>query len=312
MLQGFAKHGEYVDFGESWLVYLTQQDGKKILVDGKGVIVGYSGSNQIFIKPDAAVVEVIRGTKIHTHYEHKDTKEVMNKSKYRKIIFAEFYSEDDGEYHYPSLEVEFEHRKQVEELKENYLPVYDIKPDKEEPIQLTCVGSATPTGSPFIETALAYSKTKFSDSGFYRVNWSGLTAKILKDFVDEHNLHKDFTNATHSNVRFAQVKGKYILSSDVSGADKEQTKVYSDLGSAKEAVESHTKSLLKHLYTKTFGDNIVLNKATLGGVVRDLKAIKSSLANLEVKQKSSQSKRILVNKVYNLVKDYQNLVEDFK
>ena len=115
MLQGFAKHGEYVDFGKSWLVYLTQQSGKKILVDDKEVILSYTGSKQVFIKPDAVVVEVIRGNKVHTHYEHKDTKEVMNKIEYNNILYGEFY-DDDG-YFYPSLEAEFEHRKQVEELK---------------------------------------------------------------------------------------------------------------------------------------------------------------------------------------------------
>lgn len=309
MLQGFAKHGEYVDFGESWLVYLTQQGGKKILVDDKEVIVGYSGSKQVFIKPDAVVQEVTRGTKTHTHYEHKDTKEKMTFQEYNNIVLGQYWDSDNHEHHYPSLEVEFEHRKHVEELKENYIPVYHETPDIIEPVQLSCVGNATPTGNQFIEIALAYSKAKFSDSGFYRVNWSGLTAKILKDFIDEHDLHKEFSNSDHSNVRFAQIKNKYIMNDNIRGADKEKYGVYANLELAKDAIESHTKSLRKYLYTKVFGDNIVLNKVTLGNVVKELESIKSSLANIEVKQKGVQPKNILLNKISKLVQDYQNLAD---
>lgn len=309
MLQGFAKHGEYVDFGESWLVYLTQQGGKKILVDGEQIIFSYSGSKQIFIKPDAVVQEVARGTKTHTHYEHKDTKEKMTFQEYNSIKYGEYYDSEGSDFRYPSLEIEFEHRKQVEELKENYLPVYHETPDVFEPVTLTCVGRATPTGNEFIETALAYSKAKFSDSGFYRVNWSGLTAKILKGFIDEHDLHKEFSNSDHSNVRFAQIKNKYIMNDNIRGTDKEKYGVYANLELAKDAIESHTKSLRNYLYTKVFGDNIVLNKVTLGNVVKELESIKNSLANIEVKQKGAQPKNILLNKISKLVQDYQNLAD---
>lgn len=307
MLQGFAKHGEYVDFGESWLVYLTQQGGKKILVDGEQIIFSYSGSKQIFIKPDTVVQDVTRGTKTHTHYEHKDTKEKMTFQEYNSIKYGQYYDSEGGDFHYPSLEVEFEHRKQVEALKENYLHVYHETPDVSEPVQLTCVGSATPTGNPFIETALAYSKAKFSDSGFYRVNWSGLTAKILKDFIDEHDLHKEFSNANHSNVRYAQIKGKYIMNDNIRGADKEKYGVYSGVELAKDAIESHTKSLRNYLYTKVFGDNIVLDKLTLGKVISDMESVLRDLRGLEVKQKSYSSKISLTNKVDKLLEDYRKL-----
>lgn len=309
MLQGFAKHGEYVDFGESWLVYLTQQGGKKILVDGNEVIIGYSGSKEIFIKPDSVVQELTRGTKTHSHYEHTTTKETLNKEEYNKIVYGQYYDYDEGEHNYPSLEVEFEHRKKIQELKDNYQHVYDIKPDTVEDVLLTCVGDATPTGSLYISTALAYGKARFGNSGFYRVDWSAATAGILKEFLSEHDLHREYSNSDHSNVRFAKIKGNYILNDNIKGADKEKYGIYHSLDDAKEALEAHTKYLKNFLYVKVFGNNIVLDKATVGKVVADLESIQNCVNNLDVKQKSVSSKYSLVNKIKGLLEDYRKLVE---
>lgn len=295
-LQSMMEHGEYIDLGESWLVYLSEY-GLYKLEDRE---VRVNGGAQFFVKPGTEISKITCYNKELVHYE-KDG-EILSVKDYN-AVHDKFRDEDTFEYDYSSLEEEFEHRKELENLRD-YTQIFTQKEDEVTPVPLSFVGSAQDTGNKYITTAFSYGKAKFGNSGFYEVNFTAVTSDTFWEFIGEYSLKEVTTNDFKRNyVRFAKVKGTYVVGDSILGAEEKCKRYYTTLRGAEEAIESHKKAFTRHLKIKIFGDETPLDGVSVKHVFDKLSSIKSSVSALDVKQKGVGSKAQLLHTIEGLIND---------
>ncbi len=154
-----------------------------------------------------------------------------------------------------------------------------------ESVEITVVGTAVDTGSPFIETPFQYGTVSFSGRGVFRVNLSAIA-------LDEFNRAKPvytnskFDNATHSNIRYAQVNGNYLFNDDVLGAKENQVRIFGSLKEA-QAMEKEVREGISNILRHTLAPvAMTQNVLTVNNVMNELEAIRSNVKRIDPKTKS--------------------------
>ena len=304
-INDLVEHGEYIDYGKSRLICFSEQGN--YLIGDKEFHVSYN-KQQKFVGPDVDVLKITRHPKTIVKYVMGE-KELSPKNYYD--IKYKHYDEDDDQFSYSSLEVEFEHRKELEVLKQ-YEPVYHQDPDTIEPVDLKCVGSIEDTGSKYISTAISFGKKGFGNSGFYKVDYTAAISNTFWEFVDENNLRdKTHNGFNRGYVRFAKINGSYVVSECVFGAEEGKFKYHHDLDQAKAELNKALLDFKRKLKVKVFGSEMTLDKVTLKRVIVFLENTVSSVGDLDCKQKAYNSKRTLVNNMHKELKELRELVDKY-
>jgi len=286
---------EAVKSGEVLIIQLPINYSQHYAVSGK--VIGNRSGHQITIHQD----EVLQK---YTAPVRNLVKVVLESgielSPDEMKVIQNQYKDEDYYTAYPSLEVEFEHRKQLLEL-EKAERVYEETPEEFIPIELTIIGEMNDTGSKYITTPLVYGKARFSQytESFYNLNVLFLLADVMKDFADSNNLK--FTNSTHSGYRFAQIDDKYVSNKTWDDMlEGKSNRTYKTLQEAKSAEQVYRNDFLNYLRAK-FNKN-TLDAASIAQVYAKLESIKNSVRDLEVKQKSYHSKNAAINLINDLLK----------
>lgn len=204
---------------------------------------------------------------------------------------------EDGEAGYPSLEVEFEHRKLLQNINDGEM-IYDVTDAETTPVEVTVVGEYVDTGSKFITTPLIFGKGRFytSANSFYKVNVAGVIGDTIKTFAEENNLK--FENSTHSGFRYAKVDGSYVIPKEWELDSQKGERVLPTLEAAKQFEGEVRQVISRHLRAK-------FNIGRASGILiselySELVSISNLLDKLDVKQKSVQTKHTVREKLVKL------------
>ena len=303
-LQGFAKTGDYLKVDNSYWLCIKDSGLYEINGTRDNINVGWNSSTKQFVLSEEPVLrKVTLGKQELSHYECEgDTLTVQG---YQSINNK--HLDEDGDRYYPSLEVEFEHRKELEHIYK-FKAVYNQHEDTYEDIETRCVGDVVDTGSRFIENALSYGKATFSNSSFYRVNLSGITSSELSAFVDEYNLKDKYSNSTHSNVHFAQIDNQYIMT-NLPYSNKDKFTMVTTLEEATKLEKDTRAEVRSHLNMKVLGGNYGLHGKTLTDTYSKVEQWMDTLQELDVKVKSDTKKRGLRNSMYKFKAGLKEILE---
>lgn len=193
-----------VKVGEKYLVCLKYTYGFEIVVDGKLITIPQTpflvDRIDNFQYRSASKPKII-------HYIDPETQAIISHGDLSEVR-NQYYNKNLGEYMYPTLEVEFEHRKKLEKLKA-YTPVYeDIDPYEYTKIEFTVVGEMIDTGSDFIQSALSVGLKSFSGENYmFRLDGMSVAMDEILKFKDKYPVDIP----THSGLRYAKVGGTYLF-----------------------------------------------------------------------------------------------------
>ena len=303
-LQGFAKTGDYLKVDESYWLCIKDAGLYEINGTRQEVHIGYGGRASQFVLSELPVVrKVTLGKRELTHYEQEG--ETLTKEEYQKVNGK--HCDEEGDRCYPSLEVEFEHRKELEQIYK-FKPVYLQHENTYKVIETRCVGDVVDTGSRYIENALSYGKACFTNSCFYKVNLSAITASELADFVEEHNLKDKYTNSTHSNVNYAQIDNQYVMT-DLPHSDKGKFTMLTSLEDAAKVEKDTRTEVRSHLNMKVLGSNYGLHGKTLTETYTRVEQWMNTLQEIDVKVKSDSKKRGLRNSMNKFKAELKEILE---
>lgn len=303
-LQGFAKTGDYLKVEGSY--WLCIKDGGLYEINGvrEDVRIGYGGrASQFVLSEEPTLRKVTLGRRELTHYEHEGT--TLTVKEYNNINGK--HCDEDGDRCYPSLEVEYEHRKELQKLYK-FEAVYHQHEDTFEDIVTRCVGDVVDTGSRYIENALSYGKACFTNSCFYRVNLSAVTASELAAFVEEHNLKDKYSNSTHSNVHYAKIDNNYVMT-DLPYGNKDKFTMATSLEEATKVEKETRTEVRSHLNMKVLGGNYGLHGKTLTETYTRVEQWMNTLQEIDVKVKSDSKKRGLRNSMNKFKAELKEILE---
>jgi len=172
---------------------------------------------------DSSTHVTIRAEKVNKIYRKKDLPpEILywarsdnpelrlSNEEYSSMIYK-FFNHELCENEYPSLEAEFEHRKNLEILAEKFYPVYEKRKSEFTHYPINILGKICETGSEFIHSSLCVGQLVWFDTRFMFLLESG---EVAKDEV--LNFAKNFSKfnieiPNYSNILRVNNKGKYLF-----------------------------------------------------------------------------------------------------
>ena len=196
------------------------------------------------------------------------------------------YEDEDGDVMYPSLEVEYECKKNLLKLK-NCTCIYEDIPNELTDVTLKCVGTACDTGSKYIETALQYGESGFTNSNFFKVDLSGIFSNTVLKFIRDNDLSVGFSNDHRDTVRYAKYNGNYLFSSSDIYADKGKVCYFNTLKEAVDKEQTVRKDTLSLLNIQIFNNE--LNPRSIKNILAKLESIRHSVNNINPKSQSHRS-----------------------
>lgn len=288
------RHYEAVKSGDTVIVQLPTSYPAAYMVGDRKV-----NGGQIAINKDETIYSFTAPKKTWIKTILKDGTELSAQEVNK--IHNQYYDEDRDDIVYPSLEAEFEHRKELLRLGEGE-KVYLEEEAILTPIEYTVVGELEDTGSPFIESAVVYGKGRFytNDNSFYRLNTSGVIGDTLQKFAAENKL--SFSNANHSGYLYAKIKDQYVIGSG-SKWEKQSNDCFRYFPTATEAKKYEgdlRAELNEHLCGKF--NTTVISKATAAQIFADVQGILRRVESLDVMRKAQDDKRYTVNAINALLK----------
>lgn len=280
IFEGLAAN-QAVQTGEVYCVRLshgTYQSG------GVTYCVSY-GTGEIIVSDLDDIYKVIPAARHVVGYsDGKETISIEQLNQLRKE-FDEFLDEEGDFAFSGNTEVEIEYVK-VKNKFRSYSPVYEEAAEKLQKVEgITLVGSLEDTGSPFIETPFISGKTSFGTSGVYKVNLSAI-AKDEWEILSQKYTDFKFTRPTHSNVEYAQIDGKYVLTNNPSSFIK-NTSVFCIKTTLEEAKseENRVRGVIrKAVYPFVLPQG--LSESLRSDLYKELQVLYKCLGEVEVKVKS--------------------------
>lgn len=294
LIQGLKQY-EAVVVGESIVLQLAEtsyHSSRDYLIDGE---LRNISSAQITLNKDSIIKKVIKGTRKIVGMNLVDGSYV----EYSTYLSQRDQYDADGEPEYPTLEEEYQHKKLMQRYQGSEW-VYEETPDTYEDIEIKIVGEVADTGCPHITNALALGQGKFNNSGYYRVNLKGVIANIVSKFSKQYDLPEHHSS---SGVEFVQLGGSYVFNSSFKYNNDLKSsggyRVVTTLQAAKEVVYQVEHDTWKYLSLK-YGTNLKVTPASASVIHGKIASIQARVINLEVKQKSDSTHRLLKKELVEL------------
>lgn len=116
-------------------------------------------------------------------------------------LLSDATKDDEGEWYFGgNIESEFEYKKFVRDSKKNYF-LREVKTPREFFVVKTAMKSPTPWAKSLYHLD--------GDPCMCILNVGGIQLDELKAYTEKYDL--EFTNSSHSHIRFAQIEGKYVF-----------------------------------------------------------------------------------------------------
>lgn len=232
---------------------------------------------------------------------------------YQKF-FAEFNEkyrdEDTYEYHYSTLEEEFEARKELSYWSD-LERVYNEPKETTEDVKLTIVGSALDTGSKFIESPIFFGKVAWDKDrkSLFRVKTAAVAMDEAKKIIEENKDNKGFKVDLpgHSHLQYLKINGEYMFTQVPYNYIKQAgtTSLAPTLEDAKSTEATVRASIRDRI-------NMLLNpaqptEADLLDIIKDLQSIRTSMSSVDSKVKTYRQHTATITKLNDLVRKVESM-----
>jgi hypothetical protein len=300
------KEKQAIIIGDQIMVNLPY--GSYLLANGNEVNSGYNGHKILYSNDILPIQSIQRSSRSVSGYVYADGS-VMDVRDYcikLAALTAPYYDEDDEKCVYPSLEVEFEVRKQTELLKSHVEILYTEPTITYTPVDIEIVGTVEDTGSDYIKNILAFNGKTYYNGNLYEVDVTKLVYDTTMTYLKDNDLIQHMQNDNGRNyVRYLKVKGEYMFS-DFHGASEKATCGFMFLSEANLYCENKAKEIVNGLRLKLFGGAQPITFATKLKVYNQLCTIQTKVVNLDVKQKDTSSKNSVCTLIRNLINELKS------
>lgn len=181
--------------------------------------------------------------------------------------------------------------------------VYETTPAYTEDLEITVVGSVEDTGSDFIETPYVYGKANFGSSGVYRVNLSRIAMdELCKVRAEYPNVVFDLPK--HNHLKYVKVDTQYVFTNrSERWINDTGTLVFlNDLEQAHEK-EREIRKFVRGML-ETYAAPRKAGDIEIKDFVESLRSIKTSVEQLDVKQKSRSGYMALLKTINDKIGKY--------
>lgn len=259
-------------------------------------------------------------------------KEIDSPAKVQKYIFAdgtektpedykaiikeiEQYEDEWGEPIYPSIEVEFDIRKRLQEF-QTAEKVYYKPPIYYEPVEIEVIGSAEDTGSSFIETPFRHGEVTWKPkTGVYKLYTTAVSLdqwEKEKARNSEHSFHnKGLGEKKYGKLEFARIDNSFVFTSirNMSFVSREgAVEIFTSLDEAKTR-EEEVRRLVKREVYKHISTNIP-NERTLGEIIQQIEHVEKKVRTVESKQKTQKEHRLAIKSINDLIDSLKKQLEE--
>lgn len=287
-------------------VWVTLPSGNYLLANGNTLSGGYN-SKHLLSKECLPIQLINKKPKqaLSVMYEDGTVMDYHDWTNAISKVNSPYYDEDDERVTYPSLEVEFECRKELVRLRDIKETIYSEEEITYSPVELEIVGDVQDTGSEYIQNILAFDGKTYYNGTLYKVDSTKVVMDATIKFLTDNDLLQHMQNDSGRNyVRFMKVKGNYIFG-DFHGTEQGATKGFKSLEESKKFVEDKIKEINNHLKLKLFGGASPIGYATRLSVHNDLVSLKGKISKLDNKTKDYQAK-------VSILRDINKLIDELK
>ena len=228
----------------------------------------------------------------------------------------EKYEDDWGEVNYPSIEVEFDIRKRLQEFQEAEKVYFDPVVHRN-PVEIEVVGSAEDTGSHFIETPFQYGDVTWRPStGIYKIHTT-LVSLDEWEKESERNPEHEFDNTSvigrHDNkkLEFARINGEYVFTKQrkVFVSSEGSVEIHTSLEKAKQR-EEEIRRFVRQEVAK-YVNKSKPGESTLGEIVQEIEQVEQKIRRVDSKQKTESEYRTAIKSINDLLNNLKTQLEDY-
>ena len=277
-------------------------------IDGAVVPVGYNTQTLVQDVTNIKRVEDVVGEILHYQaLEGSVVKDpILSVEEFNKLVEDTYricedndWDEDSDEPIFKDIDTEIEYLK-LTKIQNSYRPVRAETTQRMVPVEIEVIGVAVDTGSKFIQTPFTYGQVSWGSNGVFRVDASGIARDEFNRAKEKYPEAK-FENSTHSNIRYAQVNGKYMFSDTEEGIRDNQFRVFTDLAEA----QAYEQSIRENISNKIrhHVDPVVITQKTITslGLMNDLKTIQNIARDVDVRVKSEREYSRAMSKLRELI-----------
>lgn len=300
MINGL-RDNEAVKIGENYLVKLSSYfgdllyDGEKIENTSQPILVQSIDKFSLRQKSKPAIEHYVdaEGNAISI----EDLRKIRNK----------YYNDTLEEYIYPSLEVEFEHRKELEKYKK-LTPVYEKIPEfTYSPVTITVIGEMVDTGSKFIQSALSFGMKSFSgETNLFRVDGMAIALDEILSYKDRFTVD----TPSHGGLRFAKVDGSYLFDENEFWWMNSNHRMTSTLEAAKELEASIRLAVSNRIKIKVKVD--IPSKLAYNAIYSRLKAIHRQVMSIAAMKNSSSARLNALSDINKLITTIESNIQELE
>ena len=292
--------------------YVVQLNDGDYLINGTEFSVTYS-TGQIIVEDISKIerVQKIPG-KVLGYKTTKDglyaeltVEQMLHMSDELDEKFAQYYDDVEEEFDFPDIDTEYAYKKQQEIIR-SYSQVRSEATKELAKVEIEVVGNAVDTGSPFIVSAYSVGATSFSNGGVFRVDLSGVAAHEFEQLKSKYSSDK-FTNATHTNIRYAQINGSYIFTDEDFGVRDNVYRVTTSLEEAKNLGNKVRGVVRNKVRIKVAPKTVDKEVLTTYNVLNSLNSIRNIVRKLDVKTKSSSDHYVVKGFIDKLIETVEGI-----
>lgn len=307
LVEGLNKY-EAVKVGDLYVVQLKDNNyssGGTHLVGGISTTVGQIVSSTL------EVYQIKKPEKV-TEYYKDDSGNTISVEDYRKVISGNepFFDCDSQTYVYPDLETEFNIRKKIDELKDFYPVVKEVKEDPVK-VDIKLIGEMLDTGSSYIECSINFGAASFKEGGYiYKVSPSFDIAVNELSVVANSSPEDLIELPNHSKLRYLKVNSKYIFNTELPLGLSCSPRLFTNLDEAKEYEEKIRSEVRRYVqpYLKKNQDTNRINSVDVSDLLLKLEKVKT----LTCHKRCEQQKAHLIEDINKFRGKFLDSMENLK
>ncbi len=276
-------------------------------VNGKSIVNPLTGfkSGELFViseKPETITYKI--SGRVVSAYENTETGQTISIDEYKaiqtEINKTRKYNDDTDEYEYDSIEAEVA----AVRFSRSYSPIYENTEAVHE-LEIEMIEYPVSAYKNIIPLHSLDAKNIFETKCKYMPNNIELFYEVCKKYgIDKSRIDIP----THSGLRYAKIDDSYLTGSEdfeKSASSASMIGTYEECVSRMNAARKRLDDMISmHLAKRS---QKVLDKGTVGELLKELLIVKNRVTSLDVKQKDYNSQRSLTVKMNELIETYKQL-----
>lgn len=293
-----------VKVGEKFLVCLSQYHiGGELVINGEVVP---KPTQQFLVDSIDNIYSRSKTTPVIDYFIDESDLETVSHEQIAEIR-KKYYNKTLSEYVYPSLDEEFEHRKELLWIK-GLKPIYKDLPEYQDTkFEFKVIGEIAPTGSDFIESALNCGSTTFPGTGgLFKLHATSIAVDEISKFAGEPYRAEN----SSTGIRWAKASGSFLFSDKEFWWMESNSRFFTNLEDAKAEEARIRKTVADRIRIKSNVD--IPSKAAYNKIHNWLKTLSTQAMVISPMKDSRSAKQTLVSQIQQYIRIIESNIKELE